>query len=422
MLGIVADDLTGALDAALLLHAEGIATPVVVGVDAFLRSFIRPPTLILDVDSRGDQPAEAYRKVRQAVAVLRDAGYTRFYKKMSSTFQGHIGPEVDAMMDEAGAVIAPVVPAFPANGRTTLMGFHYIDGVPLAETGVGRHPTSPITDSYLPRVLAGQTRRKVGLIDFNLVRQGSEALRVEFQRRQGVEGMVLVDVTSEEELATIADAARGMLVSSGGSALAGKLPGPEEREGVAPPEIPERRLPGCLILAGSVSPVTSRQVAAALSGGVPGFRLDVLALLEPGGCPDEVARACRFALERLGGGDDAMVYTPSDPETVAKAKARGRELGIGHLEAGLAIARCMSEVGEAVVSQSGLNRLVVAGGDTSSTVCQRLGLEIHHVLSEIETGVPLSLSEGRRTLVTVWKSGNFGSEGFFARALEIIRQ
>jgi uncharacterized protein YgbK (DUF1537 family) len=85
---------------------------------------------------------------------------------------------------------------------------------------------------------------------------------------------------------------------------------------------------------------------------------------------------------------------------------------------GLAIARGQAEVAARVVAGTGLNRLIVAGGDTSSAICGRLGLEVHRVLEEIQTGVPLSLSSGgHQTLVTVLKSGNFGSLDFFAHAL-----
>jgi len=417
MLGVVADDLTGALDAALLLHAGGTAVPVIVGVEPFRRQGRTPPAVILDVDSRGDPPEAAYRKVREAARALMDAGYTRFYKKMSSTFQGHIGREVDALLDETAATFAIVVPAFPANGRTTRLGYLYVDGVPLAETGVGRHPTSPIIDSYLPRVLQAQTRRPVHLVDFQTVRRGAAALSEEFQRLSHLGGMALVDVTTEGELEVVAEAAGSLKVTSGGSALAGKLPLPEERVPFAPPLVPAPLLPGCLLLAGSVSPVTAAQVAFALRTGLPGLRLEVLALLDPDTRDREVERAAAFALGQLRRGANVLVYTPSEPETQARARDLGTALGIDPMRVGMIIAEGQAEVAARVVAQTGLNRLLVAGGDTSSAVCRRLGLEVHRVLEEIQTGIPLSLSAGRQTMVTVLKSGNFGTEDFFTRAV-----
>ncbi|HEX9016604.1 MAG TPA: four-carbon acid sugar kinase family protein, partial [Chloroflexota bacterium] len=419
--GVIADDLTGALDAALLLHAGGVRAPVIVGTDALRRRPRQYPTVILDVDSRGDDPDTAYSRVREAARFLLNSGYTRLNKKMSSTFQGHIGREVDAALDEAGSNFAIVVPSFPANGRVTRDGVLYVDGVPLAETGVGRHPTSPITDSYIPRVLQAQTRRKVGLVGLQVVRGGAETLRTELGRISSDTGMAVVDAVSDGDLEIIAEAARALVVTSGGSALAGKLPLPEDFSTGQPPAVPGSAAGGALVLAGSVSPVTAGQVAFALAHGLDGLALDAVALLEPGGCGVEVSRAVAFVVDRLKAGRDAMVYTTHDPESQRLAAERAAELGISRMESGLAIAGCLSEVAFRVIAATGLNRLIVAGGDTSSTVCARLGLEEHVVLGELQTGIPLSLSSGRQTLVTVLKSGNFGTEDFFPLALSRLK-
>jgi uncharacterized protein YgbK (DUF1537 family) len=117
-----------------------------------------------------------------------------------------------------------------------------------------------------------------------------------------------------------------------------------------------------------------------------------------------------------------MVYTPQDAGSQARAAEHAREIGKDRMESGLAIAGCVSEVAARVISSTGLNRLLVAGGDTSSVVCHRLGLEKHEVLDEIQTGIPLSLSTGERTLVTVLKSGNFGTEDFLVQAIARLRQ
>ncbi len=423
MLGVVADDLTGALDAALLIHAEGVRAPVVVGIDALLRLPTPPPTVILDVDSRGDPPEVAYSKVRKATRTLMNAGYTRFYKKISSTFQGHIGQELDAVMDETGVDIAIVVPAFPANKRTVKDGHLYVKGVPVSETGVGRHPTSPIADSYLPGVLQKQTRRPVALVDIKKVREGTSMFGIELIRLLGSRqaGVALVDAATDHDLKIIAKAAQQLEVCAGASALAGKLVRQEHLLSLMALEAPEAVLSGCLLLVGSVSPVTAGQVSHALRSGLAGLRLDVLALLDPAAREAEVERAVGFALERLGKGGDAMVYTPSDLQDQAQTRKRGKELGIDPMGVGMAIAEGQAEVAARVVEKTGLNRLIVAGGDTSSAVCRRLGLEQHVVLGEIQTGVPLSVSMGDRTLLTVLKSGNFGTKGFFARALERVR-
>ena len=135
-----------------------------------------------------------------------------------------------------------------------------------------------------------------------------------------------------------------------------------------------------------------------------------------------MARAVAFAVDGLRSGRDVIVHTPAEPEAQAEARERGRDLGIDAMEVGLTIARGQAEIAARVIDQTGLNRLIVAGGDTSSAVCYRLGLDRHWVLEEVQTGVPLSLSEGPRTILTVLKSGNFGTEDFFQWALTRIRK
>ena len=188
------------------------------------------------------------------------------------------------------------------------------------------------------------------------------------------------------------------------------------------PEVPERAGGGCLLLAGSVSPVTARQVEHALRSGVQGLRLDVLALLDPKTREHEVERAVGFAMDR-------PAVRPGRSRSTRRRNRRrkpqrateDRELGIDPMAVGLAIAGGQAEIAAHVIAETGLNRLIVAGGDTSSAVCYRLGLERHWVLEEVQTGVPLSLSEGPQTIVTVLKSGNFGTEDFFAHALAKVR-
>ena len=101
------------------------------------------PALIVEAGTRGDDPATAYARTREATRRLLDWGRRPLYKKMSSTFQGNIGAEIDAMLDEAGEDFTIVVPAFPENGRITRGGIHYVHGVPIGDTWLAHHPDQP---------------------------------------------------------------------------------------------------------------------------------------------------------------------------------------------------------------------------------------------------------------------------------------
>ena len=69
----------------------------------------------------------------------------------------------------------------------------------------------------------------------------------------------------------------------------------------------------------------------------------------------------------------------------------------------------------------GVQRLVVAGGETSGAVVQALGVTQLRIGPTICPGVPWTQVEGRpvgETLHLAWKSGNFGAPDFFSEALQ----
>ena len=69
---------------------------------------------------------------------------------------------------------------------------------------------------------------------------------------------------------------------------------------------------------------------------------------------------------------------------------------------------------------AGVRRLVVAGGETSGTVVQALGLDALAIGPEIDPGVPI-LADPQRDVALALKSGNFGAPDFFDKALAALK-
>src|SRR4029077_11251742 len=86
-------------------------------------------------------------------------------------------------------------------------------------------PLTPMTDSNLVRVLQAQSRRTAGLVSYEAVDGGVDAVRVACERLepQGV-GLLLVDALCERHLATIAAAAERSPLLTGNSSVAAHLP------------------------------------------------------------------------------------------------------------------------------------------------------------------------------------------------------
>ena len=423
LVGVVADDITGADDIGVMFAKHGYAVRIFgAGTDlAALPGRLagrRTDVIIIDTDSRMDEPQVAYAKVRRATAALVRAGCGLFWKKTCSVFRGNVGPEFDALFDELNHRFALAVAAFPKNGRVTRGGVHYVHGRLLAESEFARDPVHPRTESNLVVDLQRQTSRKVGLIALDVIRRGPQAIRAACAeaRAAGV-AYALCDAETQEDLAQIARAAAGERVLLGSSALAEELPAVWEP--VAPYDpLAGLRLDdanGVLVIAGSVMPQTRAQVEAAAAAGARVLTLmSEEALRDPAGAAERLARA---AADGLRAGAHVVVRSENRPDAVDAARALGASLGMDGVAVSKRISTVLARVARLALDATGARRLITLGGDTSAAVCRELGIDETVVLAEIAPGLPSSLAPGERPLLLVLKSGSFGGPEFVNDAI-----
>ena len=412
-LGCIADDFTGATDLAGLLARSGVKVSLRMGVPETAPEDTAAFEVIA-LKCRTAPVAEAIAETRAALAWLRAAGAQRFFWKYCSTFdstaEGNIGPVAEALMQDLGTQQTIYCPAFPENGRSIFMGNLFVGRQPLAESPMKDHPLTPMRDSNLMRLLAPQVTRPVGLADRLTVARGAEALRAELARLEG-EGVahVVVDAVADDDLFVIAEACRDMVLMTGGSAVAMPIPGMMIRDGAlaadairpAPPALPDAGI----ILSGSCSAMTRAQVAR-YADRAPSFRLDPLALAENGAAA---------ALEWLAAQDlraPPLIYATAEPEEVRRAQD-----ALGTARAGHVVEAALGQLALAA-RDMGARRFVVAGGESSGAVTQALGVDRLDIGAEIAPGVPWCYCEsGGAQIALTLKSGNFGTETFFADAL-----
>jgi uncharacterized protein YgbK (DUF1537 family) len=413
LLGAIADDFTGATDLAGLLARSGVPVSLRLGVPETPPEDTAPFEVIA-LKCRTEPVEKAVADCRAALAWLQEAGAQRFFWKYCSTFdstpEGNIGPVAEALMADLGTDQTIYCPAFPENGRSIFMGNLFVGREPLAESPMKDHPLTPMTDSNLMRLLEPQVTRPVGLADRLTVARGAEALRAELARlaEEGV-AHVVIDAVANDDLFTIAEACRDMPLLTGGSAVAMPLPTLWMQDGAlkpASPRAPEEIGPGAVVLSGSCSAMTRKQVEAYKASGAPSFRLDPVTLDEEGP---------QAALDWLAAQDltrAPLLYATAEPDQVRAAQA-----ALGRGEAGAVVERALAKLAVAAREQ-GARRIVVAGGETSGAVAQALGIARLDIGAEIAPGVPWCTcdSGGARLAITL-KSGNFGAESFFADAL-----
>ncbi|VWX59743.1 conserved hypothetical protein [Burkholderiales bacterium 8X] len=413
-LGCIADDFTGATDLANNLVRAGMRVVQTIGVPK------QPPAadvdaIVVALKSRTIAPQDAVAQSLEALRWLQAEGATQIYFKYCSTFdstaEGNIGPVTEALMAALGCDFTIATPAFPDNQRTVFKGYLFVGDLLLSESGMQKHPLTPMTDANLVRVLQAQTRRKVGLIDHSVVARGEAAIRerVARLRADGV-GIAVVDAVSNDDLLRLGPALADLPLVTAGSGVAIGLPA---NLGLAPTSTASRLPPpGGLqaVVSGSCSQATQRQVANFIASKRPALALDPLRLSTDS---DAVAKALAWAEPLLADGP-VLVYSTAEPSAVKSVQDR-----LGVEAAGAMVERSLAEIARGLVER-GVRQLVVAGGETSGACVQALGISQLQIGAQIDPGVPwchaMADAAGGKGLHVALKSGNFGTDDFFSKA------
>ncbi|WP_407175940.1 3-oxo-tetronate kinase [Bradyrhizobium sp. STM 3562] len=420
-LGCIADDYTGASDLANTLTRAGLRTVQTIGVPSDDLALPQIDAVVVSLKSRSIEASLAVARSREAEKWLRGRGARHVLFKICSTFdstdKGNIGPVMDALRDDCGEKLVLVTPAFPETGRTVYQGNLFVGSVPLNESPLKDHPLNPMHDSNLVRVLARQSKTRIGLIEFATVTRGVDAVRarVAALAADGF-GAAIIDAVFDRDLETIGTVALDHRLSVGASGiglgLARALVAASGRQNASHADAMAAVGGPAACLAGSCSQATLGQIAKA-EAIMPVLHLDPEQAVKG---KDEARRALAWAGERLAKGP-FLIASSATPDRVAALQAR-----YGRDAAGHAIEEAMADIAEGLV-QAGVRRLVVAGGETSGAVVDRLRIPGFLVGDEIAAGVPVLRAVGTKegAMLLALKSGNFGGPEFFADALRLMR-
>lgn len=418
-LGVIADDFTGASDIGNVIARATLQDRALRVVQYF---GVPPAGGMPDVDAavlslkfRSVPAADAVAQALAALAWLQAQGAAQIIYKYCSTFDstpaGNIGPVGEALAAALGARGILACPSFPATGRTVYQGHLFVNGRLLNESGLENHPLNPMSDPYLPRWLALQTQSPVGLVPHQTVTAGATAVSEALQRAAAAgEVLVIADAINERDLDQLARAAVSAPLVTGGSAIAGGLARLALEAGAGGSATARTMRVGgrAVVLAGSCSTATRRQIATYRTSHVSLF-LDAADTMSGKLKPDDVV-----AFARLHAQDALLIYSSVEPAVLAELQAR-----FGGARLAERFDRFFADATRLLI-EDGVTRLVVAGGETSGAVASAIGRGSVEIGPEIAPGVPLLYAPGDPPLALALKSGNFGGDDFFARALEMM--
>lgn len=408
VLGCIADDFTGASDAASFLVKGGMSVRLCSGVPKNENhETIEEQAVVIALKSRTQKREEAVADSLKAARFLLEQGVKQIYFKYCSTFdstpEGNIGPVADHLMELLKAPYTLLCPALPVNGRTVEDGRLMVNGVPLDKSPMRNHPLTPMWDSRIAELMRPQSSYPCIV----LKRGELEG----FSPEAGSRPFYLIpDYKESQDGERIAEKFASLPLFTGGSGLLEPLARGWARKLGHSDLIPESGVSGrALLLAGSCSKATLGQIAWYKNQGHPCFKLYPEAMIKGSQKLEDVWEKAKTCMSQ---GQTPLVYSSDTPERVKEYQQLGKEKVAQVLE------QAAAELAAWAVAD-GCTRIICAGGETSGAVTCRLGFESYQIGESVAPGVPVMIPSGQPHIRLVLKSGNFGQEDFFGRALMI---
>lgn len=422
-LAVIADDLTGANDTALQFAKRNIKSSVEINFMQ-MEDIEDKEVVVVDTDSRDLDEYLSYKRVKDICEKISRYNIKCVYKKIDSTLRGNLGAEIKAVDDVFKPDIVIIAPAYPANQRITIGGYHLLEGKPIELTEIANAPKTPVKKSYLPAILQEQVNKNIAVIDFKIIRQGANFINKKISKfiDQG-RRWIVCDIIEEENFITLMDAVKEYknILWVGSAGLAEYLPYYYRWSGEKVLSM-DKRKGAILVCAGSVSHITQNQVQTLLNQeNIHLVKINMVRLLEDKN--SELIEKSRIINQLIKEQENILLATAQSDDDVKKAVAIGRKYNLSGKEVSEKIANIIAELIKNIEVNK-LSGMVLTGGDMAVHICRAIGVNSIKVISEIDNGVPLGYieSENLEKLFIVTKAGAFGKPDVFIKSIQAIEQ
>lgn len=407
-IGCVADDFTGASDIASFFQQAGLEPLLLSGIpEPDMELSENVDCVVIALKTRTMERDLAVSLSLKAFQWLDRAGAQKLYFKYCSTFdstpEGNIGPVADAVMETFHFPYTLLCPSLPVNGRTVRDGRLYVNQIPLHESHMKDHPLTPMKQSDIVGLMAPQSRYNCHIVGIGSLLEYSLP-------EQETPFYMIPDYYKEEHGRLIAERFEACRFFTGGSGLGGALAKVLAADKESGGGLYRAGTAGRgLILAGSCSAVTLKQIEDYKKKGRPSYRVEPLKLLSSEETPEQIWEWID-AQEGI-----PLVYTSAAPAGIVKSQT-GDTLTVGER-----IENMMADLAVRA-RKANRKRIIVAGGETSGAVTKALGFRSFYLSGSVAPGVPVMIPVEAPDIRLVLKSGNFGQPDFFHRAALITEK
>lgn len=395
---IIADDFTGANDTGVQLTKKGYETYTVLDLEGFTKSEF--DALVIDTETRGLSPENAYNKVKELINKLKalinvELEEMIIYKKIDSTLRGNIVEEIIALYEELKPELIIFAPAYPKNNRITLNEVHYVNGKPVDKTEFANDIKNPVNVSNIKILLSNTNVFKVRHVYLSEIKN----LEVIIKNLKDINTLTF-DAEKDSDLVEIATKvteANKKVLWVGSAGLAEALISSIKKEGKI------------ITVSGSTRSLTITQlINLSEKGNIPIINIDLYNLFIEAEC--EKNRIC--SLVNNYNDKDVIITSYMAQEDLETAKKISLELGIELKDISQIIAEKISEISLKVINFTKPKGLILTGGDIAFNVVKKLNSKIIKIKNEIEPGIPeIELFEGPfKRLKIITKAGGFGNE------------
>jgi len=396
---VIADDLTGANEIATIMVKGGkrsvvLNTPL---EDDKIRDLLdNYGGVVFNLNSRNLTEEDAYTKVKDFLITSKEAAKRVIYKKIDSTVRGNLGKEICAVLDTGCVDIAVFAPAFPRMQRITIGGYHLVQGVPVGRSFYAERSV----ESYLPKLLKDQSNYQVGYVNLRTIELGQATICQKLKKEYGKGSkLVVCDCCSEDDLESIREAILSInltVLPVGSAGLFEKFF-----------EDKKRCLPS-LIICGSLNKVTRSQLIRLMDERKCGYlELTPSLTLQKRG-EDEIKRLLKEGEAILNQGKGLVIATPKQKACVVTSR----------------MSRSLASAAKKFIENFRFAGMIVTGGDTAMALLESLGANTVEIIDELESLLPVGvIRDGEwEGMILVTKTGGFGTEGIFLKALDYLKR